>query len=490
MIKLLMVEDDRRYATEIQGEVLSQFGEELETRVAHDVQTALGAVEEDPPDLILLDMICPLTPADGLAGKPAADAGERVVHHVTRGFPWVKIAILSGQQKEKAIQLLFEHRGITDYIFKDSPYDEIRVRILKQLENIRVQKAQVAGDGRELVGDSPPMERLRKVINRVAPESVTVLIQGETGTGKELVAHAIHARSRRRGGPFVKVNCAAFAESVLESELFGHKKGSFTGAVADRIGRFEAADGGTLFLDEIGEVSENVQVKLLSFLQEREFEPVGANRTVRVDVRLICATNRDLETMVKEGKFREDFYHRINVIPVGVPALRDRKPDVPALALHLLQRLARERVRPVTRISAGALERLATYPWPGNVRELENTLARAAILAEGDEVSADDLMLADGESSADETQDDLRQVDAGEPDDDEPLEHGLPRPELTAGVNLRDLLARFERAVLLRALDRTRYDVQQAAQLLGVDKRTLHNKLNLHRISRRRKRFE
>ncbi|MBI4864761.1 MAG: sigma-54-dependent Fis family transcriptional regulator, partial [Candidatus Riflebacteria bacterium] len=371
MVKVLMVEDDRAYAQEIAGEVLSLL-EDVQTSFAQDVQTAIAAIEADPPDLVLVDMIFPLTPADLKVGRPSPEGGERVIAHVTRLFPWIRIVILSGQEKSKAISLLFGHRGITDYIFKDSPYDEIRVRILKQLEAIRCQKAQVGGAGPALVGESAPMQTLRTLIAKIAPEPLSVLILGETGTGKEVVAHQIHSLSRRRGGPFVKVNCAAFAESLLESELFGHRKGSFTGAESDRVGRFEAAEGGTLLLDEIGEVTESVQVKLLRFLQEREFEPVGSNRTVRVDVRLICATNRDLAQMVKEGKFRQDFYHRIRVMPLSIPTLADRKSDIPLLAAHFLKRLARERTRPVTRISPAATSRLMTYSWPGNVRELEN----------------------------------------------------------------------------------------------------------------------
>jgi DNA-binding NtrC family response regulator len=473
VLKVLMVEDDRMYSQEIAAEVLTSFGEDLETDFAQDVQSAIAKIEASPPDLILLDMICPLTPEDLRAGRPSPDGGHQVVTHVTRHFPWVKIAILSGQDKERAIELLFSHRGITDYIFKDSPYDEIRVRILKQLEAIRFQKAQGESDDPELVGESPPMRTLRRLIERVAPEAVTVLIQGETGTGKELVAHSIHVRSRRRGGPFVKVNCAAFAESILESELFGHRKGAFTGAVTDRVGRFEAADGGTLFLDEIGEISETIQVKLLRFLQEREFEPVGSNRTVRVDVRLICATNRDLETMVQEGRFRQDFYHRIQVIPVQVPPLRERTGDISTLAYHHLRRIARDRTNAVTRLSKSALARMDSYTWPGNVRELANVLSRAAILAEGDEITEDDMMLP--ESSPIE--------------EDRKAEADPPTQDVTEGA-LRDLLAGFERKVLIRALERRMYDVQQAAHDLGIDKRTLHNKLNYYRISRRRKRFE
>src|SRR5690606_19678790 len=228
-------------------------------------------------------------------------------------------------------------------------------------------------------------------VEQVAPTSSTVLLRGETGTGKELVAHAVHINSPREGKPFVRVNCAALAPGVLESELFGHEKGAFTGAVARRPGRFELADGGTLFLDEVGDLPMEVQIKLLRALQEREFERVGGTETISVDVRVISATNRDLEAMIDTGAFREDLYYRLNVFPIHLPALRERTGDIPILVDHFIGKFARSAGKRVSGCTPEAMEKLQSYTWPGNVRELENIVERAMILVKGDRVEAADL---------------------------------------------------------------------------------------------------
>ncbi|HEX6765152.1 MAG TPA: sigma-54 dependent transcriptional regulator, partial [Polyangiaceae bacterium] len=236
------------------------------------------------------------------------------------------------------------------------------------------------------VGSSQEMQQLFKSVAQIAPSRATVLVAGESGTGKELVAAAIHHRSPRSNGPFVRLHCAALAESLLESELFGHERGAYTGADRRREGRFEQANGGTLFLDEISEISLGTQVKLLRVLQEREFERVGGNQTISVDVRVIAATNRDLKEMVAQGRFREDLYYRLNVIKLTLPSLKQRPSDIPALAMHFLKRYAEENAKDVKTISDAALSLLASYSWPGNVRELENVIERAVVIAEGETI--------------------------------------------------------------------------------------------------------
>src|SRR5439155_5476257 len=243
----------------------------------------------------------------------------------------------------------------------------------------------------QIIGDAPPLKEVLSRVEQVAPTGSTVLLRGETGTGKELVAHAIHINSPREAKPFVRVNCAALAPGILESELFGHEKGAFTGAMVRRAGRFELADGGTLFLDEVGDLPMEVQVKLLRVLQEREFERVGGSETLKVDVRVVSATHRDLEALIAAGKFREDLYYRLNVFPITLPPLRDRQDDVPKLVEHFVGKFNRVTGKAVRGFDAGALAALQQYSWPGNVRELENVVERAIIVCRGNEVTASDL---------------------------------------------------------------------------------------------------
>jgi two-component system NtrC family response regulator/two-component system response regulator HydG len=298
---------------------------------------------------------------------------------------------------ETAVSAMRE--GATDYLTKPLNTDELMVVLERALEsaNLRRETAVLRGRLEErysfhnIVGSSPEIQRVFKSVAQVAPSRATVLVTGESGTGKELIAAAIHQRSPRAGKPFVRLHCAALAESLLESELFGHERGAYTGADRRREGRFEQADGGTLFLDEIGEISGATQVKLLRVLQEREFERVGGNQPIRVDVRVIAATNRDLKAMVAAGTFREDLYYRLNVINLTLPALRARPSDVPALAVHFLKRYAEENGKPILSISDAALAQLASYPWPGNVRELENVIERAVVLTEGASIEPEHL---------------------------------------------------------------------------------------------------
>ena len=291
------------------------------------------------------------------------------------------------------------HKGATDYLSKPINVDELLVTVERALERRRLraeaghlrQRLAARGSIKNIIGSSAPMQRVFDTVLQVAPAKASVLITGESGTGKELIADALHEHSPRAKGPFVKLHCAALAETILESELFGHERGAFTGAAAQRDGRFQQADRGTLFLDEIGEISPSIQVKLLRFLQERQFERVGGNQTIKVDVRVIAATNRDLPRMVKEGGFREDLFYRLNVMSIEMPSLRERSSDVALLATHFLAKFAAENDKTLDGFSADALEAMAGYRWPGNVRELENAVERAVVVARGDVVRAADL---------------------------------------------------------------------------------------------------
>jgi two-component system nitrogen regulation response regulator NtrX len=313
-----------------------------------------------------------------------------------------------------------------------------------------------------MVGESYVMAQLREQVAMAAPTNGRVLIYGENGTGKELVARTIHALSRRRGGPFVEVNCAAIPEELIESELFGHVKGSFTGAVADRRGKFELADGGTLFLDEIGDMSLKTQAKVLRALQEQVVEPVGGASGVRVDVRVLAATNKDLPTEIRASRFREDLYFRLNVIPIFVPPLRDRADDIPRLAEHFMSELAREYGRRRKTLDPSAVGVLQRYRWPGNVREMRNVLERLMIMVPGDTISASDISFLDGG---------IVVADVGD---------GVPLP-------LHEARERFERDYILRALAGQQGNISRTADALGVERSNLYRKMRAFGIAPSRK---
>src|SRR6187401_1792153 len=293
--------------------------------------------------------------------------------------------------------------GAFDYVQKPFEIEEMEVKIAKALEMRQMQHQidylrHAQGDIYEfdrIIGSSGALEKVLEVVRKVAKSNTTVLVRGETGTGKELIAGAIHHNSHRAARNFIKVNCAALQENLLESELFGHEKGAFTGADKQRIGRFEQADGGTLFLDEIGDMSPNTQAKILRVLQENEFERLGGTRTIKVDVRLIAATNRDLSAMVETGGFREDLYYRLNVVQIEMPPLRERKDDIHELANFFIRRFSGELKKKIQGVEGDALKLLMRYHWPGNIRELENAIERAMLLAEGSHIAVDDLRLGD-----------------------------------------------------------------------------------------------
>jgi DNA-binding NtrC family response regulator len=380
----ILVVDDEINARNALMELLTEDGYTVES--AADGFKALGKAADFAPDLVLTDLKMPGMDGLQLLAKLREGGGDVPV-----------IVMTAFGEVETAVRAMRD--GARDYLAKPVNVGELSVVVARELEQRRIRieagllRERVAEkySFQNIVGSSTAMQSVFKTVVQVAGARASVLLTGESGTGKELIAAAIHEHSPRAKGPFVKLHCAALAESLLESELFGHERGSFTGAVARREGRFMQANHGTLFLDEIGEISPAIQVKLLRFLQEREFERVGGNETLSVDVRVIAATNRNLLHRVEEGKFREDLFYRLNVINLEMPALRARPSDIPLLAGHFLRKYAAENDKQLRGFTAEALEQLSTYNWPGNVRELENVVERAVILARSPEISVADL---------------------------------------------------------------------------------------------------
>ncbi|HWP35793.1 MAG TPA: sigma-54 dependent transcriptional regulator [Thermodesulfobacteriota bacterium] len=355
---------------------------DLKVDVAPDGREALAICRRTRYDVVLTDIMMP------------EFSGLEFLRALKTEQPEVEVVLVTAYGTvERAIEAM--KGGASEFLEKPVSVDLLKLVVGRCLERValrqeiaRLRGAVQAGEGLgRLIGRSPKMRAVFELIKTVAPVDSTVLILGETGTGKELVAREIHEASERRGKPFVAVSCGAIPETLLESELFGHDRGAFTGATRARPGKFEAADGGTIFLDEIGEIPPAVQHKLLRVLQEKEIERLGETRPVKVDVRVIAATHRDLEAMMREGRFREDLYYRLNVVPIRIPPLRERPEDIPLLAAHFLRRFAERFKKPVTGIAPAALQALLTYPWPGNVRELEHAIERAVIMSPGTELT-------------------------------------------------------------------------------------------------------
>jgi len=375
------------------------------------------------------------------------------------------IMITAYASVESAVAAMKE--GAYDYIMKPFKLDEVRIIIKKALErkllveeNRQLQSIFKTQEGfGNLIGKSEKMRELYEKIKKVAPTNSTVLICGESGTGKELVARAIHYNSLRAGGPFVAVDCTALPETLLESELFGHVKGAFTGAVADKKGLFEVADGGTIFLDEVGDISPAIQAKLLRVLQERAFKPVGGTKTIQVDVRVVAATNKNLEELVRKGSFREDLYYRLSVIPLYIPPLREREGDIPLLARHFVRKYAEENGKEVEGISDEALRLLVQYPWPGNVRELENVIEQAVTLATGSLITPEDLP---------------EHIKSGR------IEHLANN--ITLQGTLKDTIETLEKELILKALREAGGNQYRAAKRLGLSRQNLQYKIRKYGI--------
>jgi len=367
-----------------------------------------------------------------------------------------------------------EVRGVLQYAIE-------RFHLQRENKKLEAQLAEYTGylnqqlhgefDFGNIIGESAALREVLAKVEQVAPTVSTVLLRGETGTGKELVAHAIHINSPREEKPFVRVNCAALAAGVLESELFGHEKGSFTGAMERRRGRFELADGGTLFLDEVGDLPMEVQIKLLRTLQERELERVGGNETIKVDVRVVSATNRNLEKMIEEGEFREDLYYRLNVFPINLPPLRDRLDDLPILTNHFIGKFARQMGVPAAGATPDALAKLREYNWPGNVRELENIVERAMILAKGAPLAASHLDFG------------RRAQPLANQSGPVPTVAAAPPPAASAaddGKSLAERLLDSERKEIVAAVEKSRGNIASAARMLGINRSTLYYRLRKH----------
>jgi two-component system response regulator PilR (NtrC family) len=450
----LLVVDDERSMRELLAITLRQGGHEVAQ--AEGGEAAIEALKTDAFDLVITDLR--MRPLDGFDVLRAA----REVSPAT--LVLVMTAYASTETAVEAMKL-----GAYDYITKPFKLDEIRLTVDKALERKRLAEENIALKRQlrrqrgfdNFVGRSSQMGAVFDMIRKSAEGMSTVMITGESGTGKELVARAIHQESGRRGGPFVSLNCGAIPEGLMESELFGHVKGAFTGAVATTTGLFAAAEGGTLFLDEVTEIPPSVQVKLLRAIQEREVRRVGDTRDTRVDVRLIAASNRDLARAVADGDLREDLFYRLNVIPIHLPPLRERREDIPPLVAYFLEKLARELRRPVTGIGPEALAILERYHWPGNVRELENVIERAIVLGNSDAVGIETL--PPGLSSPQQTME-------------------LPVDLPPSGLDLDALLDRIERRYLEVALERTGGVQTRAAELLGISFRQFRYKLQKHTL--------
>ena len=448
--RILIVDDEPAHRKMLEA-VLSSEG--YEVIQAADGSEAIAQVEKGFFDLILMDIRMQHT-----SGIEALKS----IREISPGIPVVMMTAYASV--DTAVATL--KSGAFDYLTKPLDIDELKIMLAKALRHHRLEEENLQlreqldsrFDFSSIIGSSSAMKKMFETMALVAATEVTVLICGESGTGKELVANAIHHNSPRGQRPFIKVNCAALPETLLESELFGHEKGAFTGAVNRRKGRFQLAHMSSIFLDEIAEMAPTTQAKILRVLQERSFEPVGGNETIQVDTRVITATNRNLEDEIKAGRFREDLYYRLNVVQIVVPPLRERREDIPLLANFFISHYTAKNRRQIKGIASRALDLLMRYDWPGNVRELENTIERAVILARGDMIGAESLPEA-------------IQAAAG-----------------TAGANLIDFdpgrsLKDMEREMILRTLNETSGNRTHAAKILGISRRTLQLKLKEYGIN-------
>jgi DNA-binding NtrC family response regulator len=450
--KILVVADDE----ELRAELVHQLvGHGYALEALSDGEAALSFVESSCPHAVVVGMELGGMGALELIERARALAGRQTAFIATSrsNFPE---AIVEAMRRGADHCLQWpEHREALSMVVQRAMEKPALAREVERARDGILDGLSV-GRMERIIGSHPLMQRLLSKVGQTAQSRATVLISGETGTGKELIAAAVHAHSKRGNGPFVKLNCASLADTVLESELFGHEKGAFTGATGRRKGRFEQADGGTLFLDEVSEISPAVQVKLLRFLQEREFERVGGNDTVRVDVRIVAASNKDLAQLVEDNRFREDLYYRLNVVRLDVPPLRMRPSDIPMLAEHFLRRCAEENEKSIRGLTQRATDALLSHPWPGNVRELENAIEQAVVLCEDDMVDAEDLPISAGGNEVD------------------PLRLMIP------GVTLAEL----ERFAILRTLEACGNSPTKAAGVLGISRRTIQYRLQEWGLSR------
>ena len=442
--RILVVDDEESHRIMLRA-VLKDEGYEVVE--AADGTEAVRAVEQEPFDLVLLDV------------RMKTMDGIEALNEIRKISPLIPILIMTAYASVKtAVEAL--KAGAFDYLTKPLDIEELKILIEKALELYHLREENLTlkerlgdrFDFSKIIGKSRKMRELFDTLSLVAPTDATILILGESGTGKELVANAIHHNSFRKSQPFIKVSCSALPETLLESELFGHERGAFTGAIARREGRFQLAHRGTIFLDEVGEMSQTTQMKLLRVLQEKEFEPLGSTQTLKVDVRVIAATHKDLTQEVKEGRFRDDLFYRLNVVPILLPPLREHKEDIPALAQHFFEVYRDKNQKGLKDISNKTMDLLSRYDWPGNIRELENCLERAVIMARGEVIAPADLPPHIQALSGREEGQAL---------------------DFPSGISLEEV----EKALILKTLEETGGNRSRAAEILGINRRTLLNKL-------------
>ena len=445
-MKKILIADDEKNMIWAMKKALKDEGYRIIT--AADGVEAVAMVQEEEPDIVLLDL-----------RMPQKDGMEALAEIKTMNPKLPVIMLTAHGTMESAIEAM--KLGAIDYVSKPFDLEELKIVIQKAL-NIGSMQEQIAflteelnkSTGKVIIGESEKIKNVLHIVSRVANSSATVLITGESGTGKELIANAIHFNSHRKGNAYIKLNCGALPESLLESELFGHEKGAFTGAIARKPGRFELADGGTLFLDEVGELTPSIQVKLLRVLQEKEFERVGGTETLKVDVRIVAATNRNLGEMVDKGTFREDLFYRLNVIPIELPSLRERKEDIGRLIEYFTEKYCVDTGRSRLVFDKEAMDALIHYQWKGNIRELENVIERIVILNHGENVGKEalpkEILFHNNESVS------------------------FPLPE--GGIDLDSM----ERSLIEQALKRTENNQTQAAKLLGITRHTLMYRMEKH----------
>ncbi len=443
--KRILIVDDEPDIRELLDITLSRMG--MDTDAAADISSARRLLKERAFDLCLTDMKLP----DG--------NGLQLVEHIQEHYAHIPVAVISAYgSMDVAIQAL--KAGAFDFVSKPIDLDKLRALIQSALK-LAAASAMKVGDQPQLLGETAVMRELRARLQKLARSQAPVYIGGESGSGKEVVARMIHALGPRANGPFVPVNCGAIPGELMESEFFGHKKGSFTGAFEDKLGLFQAANGGTLFLDEVADLPLTMQVKLLRAIQEKAVRRVGGQEEVPIDVRLLSATHKDLKEEVDHGRFRSDLYYRINVIELKVPSLRERVDDIPLLASFILENLAREWQLPSPALSDTALRAMQAYPFPGNVRELENVLERAFTLCEGAQIEAQDLQLS---STAQPPADNISPI-------------ATRHNHEAAWGNLESYLEGIEKDIILEALEKCRWNRTQAAELLGISFRQMRYKL-------------
>lgn len=446
--KLLIVDDDEDLRTQMKWALAADY----EVHLAEDRQSAMSVMLAKKPDVVTLDLGLPPNPA-------GVEEGFVILNQILDKYGSTKVIIITGRgEKEHALHAI--DKGAYDFFYKPIELDELKIVLGRAFHIARLEKEQfelkqrLSGDTFEfMTGTSQVMQDLFSMIRKISTTDAPVLIIGESGTGKELVARAIHRQGLRKDGPFIPINCSAIPENLIESELFGHEKGTFTGAHTQRKGRFEMAEGGTLFLDEIGELPSLLQVKLLRFLQEKTIERIGGRQQIEVDTRILAATNRNLEEAIKAGTFREDLYYRLNVIRINLPPLREREADIILLAKTFLERYSQENRKKIKSFSGKAIDAIQGYAWPGNVRELENRIKRAVIMSDDKKISLKDLEM-------------------------EFLDIESER------VTLKDAREELEKKLIIKAIARNENNLTKAAVELGVSRPTLYDLMDKLQIPR------